>query len=181
MDSINPWLDVEELNRLAKALMEPSAKEEVKAPVVDKARNAASSALAKASSLAKEAGVLKSTEPRQATVPELQNWLTENARCEGVCVVDRDGDVLYASMPNQEWTNLTVSMATLGKRLQEGKSPSLRMKVAGGSFLQFIAVTTGRGPLLVGLLTEKLLQDQQFSEFTQLIEKISAPDQIEKA
>lgn len=183
MDSITPWLDVDELNRLAKALMAPASAHPPKLTEASKSegliRSSASKVLAKASEMAKRAGVIAPV-VRQAALPELADWLQTHARCQGLCVVDRDGDVLHASMPNDEWTKLTVLAATTRHPLEDGKSPSLRLKVAAGSFLQFIRVVTGRGPLLVGLLTENLLKDSQFTEFSSLVERISAPDQIEK-
>mgnify|MGYP000106103230 CR=1 FL=1 len=181
MDTINPWLDVDELNRLANALIQPVQKKKA-----DPARNFASKSLAKASEQAKRAGIVTPaataapSEVRQADLPELGTWLTDNARCEGLCVVDRDGDVYHSAMPNKEWTNLTVSAATKGQRLEEGKSPSVRMKVAAGLFLQFITIGTDRGPLLVGLLTRNLLRESQLTEFSDLVGKISGADQVEK-
>lgn len=181
MDTIKPWLDVDELNRLANALIQPAQN-----PPVQKkenpARNFASKSLANASAQAKRAGIVANNpaEVRQADLPELGAWLTDHAQCEGLCVVDRDGDVLHASMPNPEWTNLTVSAATSGHRLQEGKSQSVRMKVSAGRFLQFITVVTARGPLLIGLLTRNLLRTSQLAEFSDLVEKISGMDQVAK-
>ncbi|MEO1858250.1 MAG: hypothetical protein ABGY95_12915 [Rubritalea sp.] len=183
MDSLNPWLDVDELDRLAKALMAPAEAQQYKKAEAPKSegliRSSASKVLAKASEIAKRAGVIAPV-VRQAALPELVEWLNTHARCLGLCVVDRDGDVLQAAMPNDEWTQLTVSAATTGHRLDEGKSHSLRLKVAAGSFLQFISVVTARGPLLVGLLTQNLLKDSQLIDFSNLVERISAADQVEK-
>ena len=183
MDSINPWLDVEELNRLANALMAPVDVQQYEKFEVSKKegliRSSASKALAKASEIAKRAGVI-SPVVRQAALPDLGEWLNTHARCQGLCVVDRDGDVLQAAMPNDEWTNLTVSAAITGHQLEAGKSPSLRLKVAAGSYLQFISVTTARGSLLVGILTQNLLKDSQLVEFSSLVERVSTPDQVEK-
>jgi len=183
MDSINPWLDVDELNRLAKALMAPADAQQPTNPEASKTEglipSSVSKVLAKASEMAKRAGVITPV-VRKAALPELGDWLNVHARCQGLCVVDRDGDVLQAAMPNDEWTKLTVLAATTGHPLEKGKSPSLRLKVAAGSFLQFIGVMTARGPLLVGLLTQNLLKDSQLIEFSSLVERISAPDQVEK-
>jgi hypothetical protein len=183
MDSINPWLDVDELNRLAKALMAPADAQQSTKLEASKTEgsipSSVSNVLAKASEMAKRAGVINPV-VRKAALPELGDWLNAHARCQGLCVVDRDGDVLQAAMPNNEWTKLTVSAATKGHRLEKGKSPSLRLKVAAGSFLQFISVMTARGPLLVGLLTQNLLKDTQLIEFSSLVERISSPDQVEK-
>ncbi len=167
MDSIKPWLDTEELNRLANALMQPIGQ-----PEQNVAQSKASQVLAKASALAKKAGLVASTEPRQAELPELAAWLNDNAKSEGLCVIDRDGDVLHSAMPNDEWTKLAVSAATTGHRLEPGKSLSVRFKVSAANYLQFIGVTTARGPLLVGLLTRNLLRDEQLLEFANLIERI---------
>lgn len=181
MDSINPWLDVDELNRLTKALMEP-AKEEApqKEFSDDVVRSVASTALAKASDIAKRAGVIATPRVRQAILPELGEWLYTNAKCFGLCVVDRDGDVLHAAMPNTEWTQLTVSIATKGQVEESDNAMSVRIKVSSNRYLQFIRVVTARGPLLVGLLTKNLLKDSQLAKFTSLVERISAPDQVEQ-
>lgn len=179
MDTINPWLDVDELNRLANALIQPVQKKS------DPARNFASKSLAKASQQAQRAGIVAApattapTDIRQADLPELGAWLTDNARCEGLCVVDRDGDVYHAAMPNKEWTNLTISAATSGQRLKDIQSPSVRIKVAASLYLQFIAIETERGPLLIGLLTRNLLRESQLTEFSNLVGKISRADQLE--
>jgi hypothetical protein len=176
MDSIKPWLDTEELNRMANALMQPAV-----APK-SAARSKASKVLAKASELAQKAGLVEkasSEQVRQAEVPELATWLNENAQSEGLCVVDRDGDVLHSAMPNAEWTQLTVSAATTGHRLEPGKSLSVRFKVSVANYLQFIGVNTARGPLLVGLLTRNLLRDEQLLVFANLVERISRADQVQ--
>ncbi|MGJ8673129.1 hypothetical protein [Rubritalea sp.] len=175
MDSIKPWLDTEELNRLAHALMKPVATAEKNV-----VRSKASLALAKASVLAQKAGVVESAGPRQAELPELAKWLNENARCEGLCVIDRDGDILHSAMPNEEWTQLSVSAATTGQRLESGRSMSVRMKVSAANYLQFIGVETARGPILVGLLTRNILRDEQLQEFADLVEGISRADQVQK-
>lgn len=180
MDSINPWLDVEELNRLARALINPV---KGKLPTIkpnNVARNSASSALAKASELAKKSGVISEPAVRTATLPELGEWLYSHARCEGLCVVDSDGDVLHKAMPNPEWTKLTVLAATTGNGISPSNQPSLRLKVKANGFLQFIAVETARGPLLVGLLTRNLLRNSQLVEFSILVEEISSADQVAK-
>ncbi|MFC5051022.1 hypothetical protein ACFPK9_10385 [Rubritalea spongiae] len=175
MDSIKPWLDTEELNRLANALMKPVAQAE-KNPI----RSKASQALAKASAIAKKAGLVESTKLRQAELPELAAWLNDNAKCEGLCVIDRDGDILHSAMPNEEWTHLAVIAATDGRRLEAGRSMSLRMKVSAKNYLQFIGVNTVRGSLLVGLLTRNLLKDEQLKEFAALVEQISGADQVQQ-
>ena len=183
MDSINSWLDVEELDRLAKALIAPASAQQNKKNEGSESerliRGSASQALAKASEMAKRAGLISST-ARQAALPELGNWLRNNARCQGLCVVDRDGDVLHSAMPNDEWTKLTVMANAPPHPVAEGKSPSVRLKVASESFLQFISVLTARGPLLVGLLTKNILKDSQLVDFSALVERISSPNQVEK-
>ena len=182
MDSINPWLDVEELDRLAKALMAPVEAQKSKTTETSinegLIRGSASKVLAKASAMAKRAGLIAPV-VRQVALPELGDWLSTHARCQGLCVVDREGDVLQTAMPNDEWTKLTASAAITWHQLEEGKSPSLRLKVASESFLQLISVMTARGHLLVGLLTQNLLKDSQLIEFSTLVERISAPDQFE--
>lgn len=179
MDSINPWLDVKELDRLANALIQPVAGQKSTGGA-DVARSSASKALAKASKLAKSSGVIAKASTRQAALPELGEWLYSNARCEGLCVVDRDGDVLHKAMPNPEWTKLTVLAATTGQGIDPSNSPNIRLKVRANGYLQFIAVETARGALLVGLLTRNLLKDSQLIEFSDLVEKISAADQVAK-
>ncbi|MFC4993087.1 hypothetical protein [Rubritalea tangerina] len=185
MDSINPWLDVEELNRLAKALMEPvseSSKREDKVEASSVARSTAGKVLAQASALAKKAGILAQTkeEVRHALLPELGEWLYNNAKCRGLCVVDRDGDVLHAAMPNPEWTQLAISAATERNLSAAAQVPNIRIRVTANSYMQFIRVQTARGPLLVGLFTRNLLKDSQFDEFSRLVEKISGAEQVEK-
>lgn len=171
MDSIKPWLDTEEMNRLANALMQPVGQSKQ-----DVAQSKASKVLAKASQLAQKAGLVSapavSEVPRQAELPELATWLSTHAKCEGLCVIDRDGDILHSAMPNAEWTQLAVSAATTGHRLEAGKSLSVRFKVSAANYLQFIGVNTARGPLLVGLLTRNLLRDEQLQEFAALIDRI---------
>lgn len=173
MDSINPWIDEDELTRLADSLLSP-----VKKSTDNTARNFASKSLAKASEQAKRAGILSADETAKTPLEELGLWLSNNASCEGICVVDRDGDVLHSTVKNAAWTALTVQTVRTQDSLEAGNSPSVRIKTNADTFLQFITVDTQRGTLMIGLLTRNFLQAAQLNEFAALVTEVGSGDMV---
>lgn len=195
MDSINSWVDPDEVKRIAESLMadveqegdwetehsSAPAKEESKVPK-DVIRISAEKSLAEASKLASSSGMLsgdnkvkpaleskaapapvKLSTPKELTADEkhdqqvkangvlekLDEWLRKETAATGVCMVDRDGDVLHSSMQNESWTRLVIASASMAEN-PDGKS--IRLKVFGGANLQLIPVATSRGGIVIGIL-----------------------------
>lgn len=194
MDSINSWVDEEEIKKIAGSLLsdDVEAKDwgaehfqgfavpnQVEADVKPEEnvarRESAGRSLAEASALAKRAGLLskevkvedvkKSEETNAVTsseedrlhvaqvsakgaLGEMDDALREPSGAVGVCVVDRDGDVLHDSMGNGAWTRFVVLAAGRAARPEIG---GVYQRVSGGMYLQLIPAVTSRGGILIGL------------------------------
>lgn len=179
MDSIKEWLDVEEVTRLADALLRAQAPlpatAQAAAPLGGQAkvRKQAGMALAEASERAKRAGIVSENPvPRPRQLPALDTWLSGHSQALGMCVIDRDGDVLHDTMPSISWTNLSVLTAQSG--LDELTPAVLRQKVTATDYLQLIAIKTARGSLLVGLLTPVALSAESLVAFQSEVMQLAA-------
>lgn len=219
MDSINAWVDPEEVKRIAESLLADVEQEgdwetERSSGVVkveparekDVIRLSAEKSLAEASKLASSSGMLsgdQKTKPEQESnaVPapvkpvklspptelradekheqqvkangvleKLDEWIRKETAAIGVCMVDRDGDVLHTSMDNAAWTGLVISSASMAEN-PDGRS--IRLKVFGGASLQLIPVATSRGGIVIGILLGNPVAQSEAIELAKKSEQIA--------
>lgn len=178
MESIKEWLDVEEVKRLAESLLRGQGqvlepKSEAASPADNPVRLRAEKTLAEVSERAKRSGVVETRAvARPHQLPGLDTWLHGHSKVLGMCVVDRDGDVLHDSMPNPSWTRLAELTARSG--LDEMTPAIFRQKVTADDYLQLIAIKTARGSLLIGLLTPVALTAHTLEAFKAEVKVLAA-------
>lgn len=103
--------------------------------------------------------------PTQSTgaLAELDSWLSNELKSDGLCVIDRDGDVLYDRMDNSAWRSLAVSLCKNAKCLHlaaEGEQSShTHIKITGNKYLQLVTAASDYGLVTLGILLEKPLTE----------------------
>ncbi|GAA5495635.1 hypothetical protein Rhal01_01814 [Rubritalea halochordaticola] len=209
MDSINSWVDPEEVKRIAESLMADVEQEgdweadhtqavtvsaQKQGGAKDVIRLSAEKSLAEASKLASTSGMLsrekkpavkveaspevqtpvEDTHKQQVeahgALEKLEQWIREETKATGVCVVDRDGDVLLSRMDNGAWQNLVIASAAMAEKPEEG---SIRLRVSGGCHLQLIPAATSRGGILVGVLLGTPVAQKDAFELARKSEQIA--------
>jgi len=93
------------------------------------------------------------------TFEQIDKQLAKTVKANGICVIDRDGDVLYSSMENQNLVAFTID-AMMGTRLirtQEGEFGNIRVKIAAGEYLEFVSVKSTRGVLILAASMDHVL------------------------
>lgn len=96
---------------------------------------------------------------RMGTFEEIDIQLTKTVKAKGICVIDRDGDVLYSSLKNQNLLAFIVE-TMMGSKLmqtQEGEFGNIRIKMSAGEYLEFISVKSTRGVLILAVSMEHVL------------------------
>lgn len=167
MESINAWLDVEELNKLAKALMQPvSSSSDAFDELNSAARDRASKLLEAAKANAQSAGMIDF--PGQG-VEKLGRWLSANGgNVTGLCVIGPEERVLFESLPHSVWRSLVQQLAKSAITDEQ----NTRLKVGQDYCLQLLRFTVGDEYLQVGLLINELLNDQKLSEFREIVSSL---------
>ncbi len=99
---------------------------------------------------------------------ELDRWLRSHLGAEGVCIVDRGGDIVYDAMNHPTWTNLVVSLTKSVRELhstQSEESKHFHVKVTGELYLQAMTMTTVKhGVIVVGALLKQRLTNDSAAE-----------------
>ncbi|MFT6794416.1 MAG: hypothetical protein ACJAR1_002425 [Rubritalea sp.] len=93
------------------------------------------------------------------TFEQIDKQLAKTVKANGICVIDRDGDVLYSSMKNQSLVAFTIN-ATVGTKLmrtQDGEFANIRVKIAAGEYLEFVSVKSTRGVLILAASMDHVL------------------------
>jgi len=101
----------------------------------------------------------ESQEKSVGTFEQIEQRLRGSVNSNGICVIDRDGDVLFASMSNPYFVSLVVDTAVGGKlfETEDGKFENIRLKVSASEYLEFISVKSQRGVLVLSLSSQEPL------------------------
>ena len=93
------------------------------------------------------------------TFEQIDKQLTNTVKAKGICVIDRDGDVLYSSMKNAGLVAFTVDSMVDTKlmRTQDGEFGNIRVKVSAGEYMEFVSVKTTRGVLILAASMDHVL------------------------
>ncbi|WP_018970741.1 hypothetical protein [Rubritalea marina] len=170
MESINAWLDVDELNKLANALMQPvnSTDQTAATPADNPARERASKLLADAKASASKVGLIELSADK---MHDLAAWLQQNGdRATGLCVIDSASEVVYESIPDTSW-KAWISQIALSHVDSE---QSVRYKTAQNGYMQVLRFAEEASYVQVGLLTNDLFSPSEIEEFRSLIEALRA-------
>ena len=98
-------------------------------------------------------------EKELGTFEQIDQQLTNTVKANGICVIDRDGDVLYSSIRNPGLVSFAIETVT-GSNLMEtesGEFGNIRMKMTAGEFLEFVSVKSTRGVLILVASMENVL------------------------
>ncbi len=93
------------------------------------------------------------------TFEQIDEQLAKTVKANGICVIDRDGDVLYSSMKNQNLVAFTID-AMMGTNLmetQDGEFANIRVKIAAEEYLEFVSVKSTRGVLILAVSMDHVL------------------------
>ena len=167
--------DIEDF-ALAKKQNEISRKSENKSEEVQAMKANKSSLLAEASAMAASVGLIgKSVAPAKenevinasivhpekeiGTFEEIDIQLTNSVKAKGICVIDRDGDVLYSSLQNHSLVAFIIHsmMGTKLMQTEEGEFGNIRIKISAGEYLEFVSVKTTRGVLVLAVAMDHVL------------------------
>lgn len=93
------------------------------------------------------------------TFEQIDAQLAKTVKANGICVIDRDGDVLYSSMNNHNLVAFTIDamMGTNLMQTQEGEFANIRVKIAAGEYLEFVSVKSTRGVLVLAVSMDHVL------------------------
>lgn len=96
------------------------------------------------------------------TFEEIDRQLSKTVNGKGICVIDRDGDVLYSSMVNKNLVAFTVDtmMGTSLTGIDDGQFENIRIKLSSGNYLEFISVKSTRGVLVLSTLVNHVLSGE---------------------
>ena len=93
------------------------------------------------------------------TFERIDKQLSKTVKANGICVIDRDGDVLYSSLKNQglvAFTIDTIKGSSLMK-IKEGEFGNIRVKISAGEYLEFVSVVSTRGVLVLATSMNHIL------------------------
>lgn len=130
--------------------------------------------------------VLEQIEATQVEVPRtppsdakgtfilIQELYTKDLNDAGLCIIDRDGDVLYDSFENLSLTKFTVNVMKTSSLMQveDEAIGSLRIKHSATEVIEFLSVNCSRGVVLVAAKLNQGLGVDQRQQLAQNIRQI---------
>lgn len=93
------------------------------------------------------------------TFERIDQQLSKTVKANGICVIDRDGDVLYSSLKNQGLVAFTIEtmMGSSLMKIGEGEFGNIRVKISSGEYLEFVSVMSTRGVLVLATSMSHIL------------------------
>jgi len=106
------------------------------------------------------------SEKEIGTFDEIDKELSSLVSANGICVIDRDGDVLYSSLKNDKLASFTIDAMTNSKLMltEEGEVGNVRLKLTADNFIEFVAVKSTRGVILLSTVLKDTLGKQKAEE-----------------
>ncbi|MGJ8656331.1 MAG: hypothetical protein ACSHX6_07765 [Akkermansiaceae bacterium] len=98
-------------------------------------------------------------EKELGTFEQIDKQLASTVKAKGICVIDRDGDVLYSSLKNENLVAFVVDamMGTKLMRTQEREFGNIRLKISAREYLEFISVKSTRGVIILAASMDHVL------------------------
>jgi hypothetical protein len=93
------------------------------------------------------------------TFEQIDKQLSKRFKANGICVIDRDGDVLFSSVKNYNLVAFSID-TILGSNLiktEDGEFENIRVKISAGEYLEFISVRSTRGVLVLAISVDHIL------------------------
>jgi hypothetical protein len=204
MDPVNPWLDADEVRRMALRLMKPARDPEVH--VADAGFDAgfvgfaherpASPAPTPAPTPAQPAAVsppnppaepmeLSASEPAEPPpsaargpflerIRQFRDWMSREYSAGGLFILDREGAVIFDESGQNRLYFLARSLALASRR--PGTSASnVHVKIGAGTTLEVIPVETAYGCLVLGAVVPEALPPAAVSAVMAALAQAAAP------
>jgi hypothetical protein len=203
MDPLQPWVDAQEMRRLAEALMTAPARALETAEdagfngdfvgFADDLSPAAAAPMRSqqtspqvAVHVPVMAPVTESppaiTSPSRVRGPFLERlsrvreWLHTHGRVQGVFVLDKDGAVIYDDGDHERLHFMARNLAMASKRAAEGWS-HVQMKIGSTGLLEVIPVETVFGRMVLSLILEHPLSTADVAPLSAALQRAVAPPQ----
>ncbi len=185
MDPVNPWLDADEVRRMAARLMKPAgdppvevadagfdagfvgfASEPSAPPATPPAPSAPSAPSAPPSPPAQpvKPAAAADAEPLQSTargpflerIRRFRDWMSREFSAGGLFILDREGAVIFDESAQSRLYFLARSLA-LASRRPGASAANVHVKIGAGTTLEVIPVETAYGCLVLGTVVPEAL------------------------
>ncbi len=193
MDPVHPWVDPQEMRRLAEALMsapvrQPQATEDAgfSGEFIGFAQGEGVSQVKPEVSVVTPPPVVVETPIRPSAgkvlgpflerLSSFREWLHSRGLVKGLFVLDKEGAVIFDDGDHERLHFMARSLAMAAKRSPEG-SGHVQMKVGSRSILEVIPVETVYGRMVLGLLVEQPLSAMDVGPLSTALQRAVAPPQ----
>ena len=194
MDPVNPWLDADEVRRMAERLMMP-----VREPAVSVADAGFDEAFvgyaserpaspAPPVSLTPPAPFTPVKPPAPAVAPSaaaarvpfldriqrFRDWMSREYAATGIFILDREGAVIFDESDHGRLHFLARSLA-LASRRPGTSAANVHVKIGAGTTLEVIPVETAYGCLVLGAVVAEALPPTAVSAVMAALAQVAAP------
>jgi hypothetical protein len=206
MDPLQPWVDAQEMRRLAEALMTSPARtletsEDAgfsgdfvgfaddqspapAAPIPTEEKTSLPSAATVVTAPAEPpraaahpvTPTAKVRGPFLERLSRFREWLLAHGRVQGLFVLDKDGAVIFDDGDHERLHFMARSLAMAAKRSPEGWS-HVHMKVGSTGLLEVIPIETVYGRMVLSLIVEHPLNAADVAPLTAALQRAVAPPQ----
>lgn len=200
MDPVNPWLDADEVRRLAARLMKPAgepsvnvadagfdegfvgfANERPASPApVPAPRPPVAPPSPPAEPVQQPAPAADEPPPSTARGPFLErirqfrDWMTREFTAGGLFILDREGAVIFDESGQTRLYFLARSLA-LASRRPGTSAANVHVKIGAGTTLEVIPVETAYGCLVLGAVVPEALPPAAISAVMSALAQVAAP------
>jgi hypothetical protein len=195
MDPVNPWLDADEVRRMAARLMKPAGEPPVN--VTDAGFDAGFVGFASERSAppltspaqpsppaepVKPAPAPAAVEPLQTSargpflerIRKFRDWMSREFSASGLFILDREGAVIFDESAQNRLYFLARSLA-LASRRPGTSSANVHVKIGAGTTLEVIPVETAYGCLVLGTVVPEALPPAAVSAVMAALAQVAAP------
>jgi hypothetical protein len=191
MDPVNPWLDADEVRRMAARLMNPAREPAVN--VTDAGFDEAFVGFANERPAAPAPASLPSPPPAAQAVPtteepapsaargpflerirQFRDWMTREFSGGKLFILDRDGAVIFDESRQNRLYFLARSLA-LASRRPGTSAANVHVKIGASATLEVIPVETAYGCLVLGAVVPEALPPAAVSTVMAALAQVAAP------
>jgi hypothetical protein len=197
MDPVNPWLDADEVRRMAERLMKPA-----RDPAVNVAdagfdegfvgyasdRPASPAPPVSAAPPPSAAPVVAPAKPPPAAAPSasaargpfldriqrFRDWMSREFSASGMFILDREGAVIFDESDHGRLHFLARSLA-LASRRPGTSAANVHVKIGAGTTLEVIPVETAYGCLVLGAVVPESLPPAAVNAVMAGLSQVAAP------
>lgn len=188
MDAVNPWLDADEVRRMAARLMKPEGEPPVN--VADAGFDAGFVGFASEQSAPPATPPAPPVKPAPPVVAEplqssargpflerirkFRDWMSREFSASGLFILDREGAVIFDESAQNRLYFLARSLA-LASRRPGTSAANVHVKIGAGSTLEVIPVETAYGCLVLGTVVPEALPPAAVSAVMAALAQVAAP------